>query len=184
MKPVSLILACTYDGGIGYKNRIPWYIPEELKKFATISKSVNDKTKKNAVIMGRRTWQSISEPLPGRINIVISASGFLKSCNSENVHYVSSIEDALNFCETSDDIEKAFIIGGASIYNEFIFYKHCDIYLSVLFYNDYKTDRKININMLFANYVLTKDDRYENEHMNRKFASYICKPRILQEHTT
>lgn len=177
MKPVSLILACTYDGGIGYKNIIPWHIPEELKKFATITKCVNDKTKKNAVIMGRRTWQSISKPLPGRINIVISTREFLKRENSDNLHYVSSIAEALNFCEKSDYIEKAFIIGGASIYDEFIWRGKYDIYLSVLFYNDYKTDSKIDINMLFANYVLAKDDRYEKEHMNRKFASYICKPR-------
>lgn len=178
MKPVSLILACTYNGGIGYKNRIPWHIPEDLKKFAAITKSVDDKTKKNAVIMGRRTWQSIPDSLPGRINIVISSSGFYKNYDSENVHYVSSIEDALAYCEHSECIEKAFIIGGASIYDEFIYYKRCDtIYLSVLFHNDYKTDKKININKLFENFVLTKDDRYENEHMNRKFASYICKPR-------
>ena len=73
MKDIGIILASTTSGGIGFKNSLPWHIPEELKKFKEITSKVNNINKKNCVIMGKNTWYSIPKaPLKNRINIVIS----------------------------------------------------------------------------------------------------------------
>ena len=56
MKDIGIILASTTSGGIGYKNSLPWRIPEELKKFKEITSKVNNIKKKNCVIMGKNTW--------------------------------------------------------------------------------------------------------------------------------
>lgn len=172
MKEISLILACTIDGGIGYKNTIPWYIPAELKKFSKITKNVEDDTNQNAVIMGRKTWESIKKPLSNRINIVITRD--LNFEPEHNVIIFHNLCDALLYCELTDNIEKTFIIGGASLYNECIKDYNVNIYLSVMFHNFYETDTHIDIDMLFKNFNFQKDKNYELEHMNKLFASYIC----------
>ena len=69
----SIIVACTDEGIIGVNNTIPWYIPDDLKYFKTITTG-NEKNK-NIVIMGRNTWESLPtqyKPLKDRINIIIS----------------------------------------------------------------------------------------------------------------
>ena len=84
-KIVSLILACTLDGGIGYNNRIPWYIKDDLLKFKKITSETEDKTKQNAVIMGSRTYISLPViKLKDRINIVISRTDENNKMYSDN----------------------------------------------------------------------------------------------------
>ena len=115
---VSLILACTLNGGIGYNGKIPWYIPSDLKKFRAITTKCVDENKINAVIMGRKTWESLSKPLANRLNIVITSNKYYKVEN-ENVIVVHSIIAAL-YCANKPYIENIFIIGGANIYNTFL----------------------------------------------------------------
>ena len=55
-KIVSLILACTLDGGIGHNNKIPWNIKDDMLKFRKITMETENKSKKNALIMGSRTY--------------------------------------------------------------------------------------------------------------------------------
>lgn len=63
---MKLILACDLNGGIGYKNKLPWYIPLDLKRFKNL-------TQNGVVVMGRKTWESLpKKPLPKRVNVVIS----------------------------------------------------------------------------------------------------------------
>jgi dihydrofolate reductase len=75
---MEAILACTHNGGIGLNGKLPWRLKEDMKLFKTITTTIqnpNDKGKLNAVIMGRKTWESIPmkfRPLPNRINIILS----------------------------------------------------------------------------------------------------------------
>lgn len=77
---MEAILACTHDGGIGLNGKLPWRLKEDMKLFKKITTTIqnpNDKEKGklNAVIMGRKTWESIPmkfRPLPNRINIILS----------------------------------------------------------------------------------------------------------------
>jgi dihydrofolate reductase len=185
---VSLIVACTFDGGIGYDGEIPWYIPSDLQKFRAVTTKCVDPNKINAVIMGRKTWESLSKPLANRLNIVISSNPYYKIEN-ENVIVVHSIIGAL-CCANRPYIENIFIIGGANIYNTFLqkdmFYKVIDkIYLSLLFYdNNIITDKHIDIESILINFKLQKDKQYKNEHDNRLFASYICTPYATKRHDT
>ncbi len=100
-----IIAAMTYDRVIGKEGKLPWKIPEDLKKFREL-------TTGNTVMMGRKTYESIGRPLPNRNNIVISAS----MQEQEGITVCRTLEDAI---EDADKFKnKVFVIGGASIYEQ------------------------------------------------------------------
>ncbi len=65
MTRLSVVVAADERGGIGYAGGLPWHLPEDLKRFKAI-------TMGKPIVMGRRTWDSIGRPLPGRRSIVVS----------------------------------------------------------------------------------------------------------------
>lgn len=101
---VSIIVAVSENGVIGVDNKLPWYIPEDLKRFKKL-------TKGNTVIMGRKTYESIGKPLPDRINIVVSRN---KDLNIPGCLVVHSMAQAIKKANKDKDV---FIIGGGEIYN-------------------------------------------------------------------
>ena len=98
-----LIAAMAANRIIGRGNTIPWDIPGEQTRFKEI-------TMGHSLIMGRKTWESIGKPLPGRRNIVATRNSEFQAPGAEVVH---SLEEA--FVLTKGD-EKVFIIGGAQLY--------------------------------------------------------------------
>ena len=106
---IALICAMAQNRVIGRDGRLPWHLPEDLKHFKRT-------TMGHPIIMGRKTWQSIARPLPGRRNIVISRNPSFSQEVPEEVQVVSSLQEALQLCETSDQDSEAFIIGGAKLY--------------------------------------------------------------------
>jgi dihydrofolate reductase len=104
---VSLIAAVSDNGIIGVDNKMPWYIPDDLKRFKRL-------TTDNVVIMGRKTYESIGQPLPNRLNIVISRN---KDLVIEGCLVVDSITKAIKKAGNNRDI---FIIGGGEIYKRAI----------------------------------------------------------------
>ena len=123
-KKFSIIVACSSNGGIGFENKIPWYLPDDLKNFKKITSFVNDNTKRNAVIMGKNTWESLPiKPLPNRLNIVMTSNPEYE-INDKSVIVANSFEDVFMYCSPSN-IENIFIIGGTQIYNDcFKYYNH------------------------------------------------------------
>ena len=103
---ISLIFAMDKNNGIGYNNRLPWYLPADFAYFKKV-------TMGQPVIMGRKTFESIGKPLPGRLNIVITRSA---SFSHEGCIVVNSVDKAKEL--TKD--KEAFIIGGAEIYRAFL----------------------------------------------------------------
>ena len=105
---ISIIVAVSDDWGIGKDNDLLWHLPEDLKRFRKL-------TTGNAIIMGKKTWESLPRrPLPDRRNIVLTdISGEI----IEGSITAYSIEDALNKCDRDKEI---FIIGGGSIYRQFV----------------------------------------------------------------
>ena len=103
MKKISIIVAMSHNNVIGLKNKLPWHISADLKNFKKI-------TLGHPVIMGRKTYDSISKPLVDRDNIVISRDNSLKI---DEVQVVDSLEKAV--LKTADAPE-VFIIGGQQIY--------------------------------------------------------------------
>jgi dihydrofolate reductase len=105
------IVAASENNVIGLDGQMPWHLPEDLKHFKKL-------TSGHAVIMGRKTYESIGKPLPNRLNIVISRTP-QKSTN-DFVVYVGSAQEALDVCERHKSKwgEIAFIIGGGEIYKQ------------------------------------------------------------------
>ena len=104
----KLIVAFDKKRGIGKNNSIPWILKEDLKHFAKLTTGNN----KNAIVMGRKTYESIGRILPHRHNIIISNS-------LENNNVINDIHQLSIYC-SNYDFEHIWIIGGESIYNYFI----------------------------------------------------------------
>lgn len=120
----QVVVAATRDMGIGKNGKLPWNLPSDLKFFKKLTMSTSDVSKKNAVIMGRKTWQSIPSqyrPLPCRLNAVLTRSTTFDVTNAENTITSNSIPSALELLASSPyslEIEKLFIIGGGQILRE------------------------------------------------------------------
>ncbi|MGR5211508.1 type 3 dihydrofolate reductase [Vibrio rotiferianus] len=101
---ISMIAAMADNRIIGKDNQMPWHLPADFAWFKRC-------TMGKPVVMGRKTYESIGRPLPGRLNIVISRDA---SLSIEGVTTVTSIEQAL---DVAGDIEEVMIIGGGAIYS-------------------------------------------------------------------
>ena len=133
----KLIVAVCENNGIGKNNNLPWRLKSELAYFARMTKDVKCSSMKNAVIMGRKTWESIPEkfrPLKGRLNIVLTSLPKERITDSEEVLVCKSYDEAiLRIEDMSDDnkIESCWIIGGSSVYEEAMKHPRLDrIYLT------------------------------------------------------
>lgn len=99
--------------GIGFKNKVPWNLPEDLKFF-------KDTTLNKVVVMGRKTYESIGKPLKNRLNIVLTKDIHYKS-NDKDVLVNNSLSDLINFLKKMDsEYKEIYIIGGQEIYTQFL----------------------------------------------------------------
>ena len=145
---VKLIVAMCKNNGIGFDNKIPWRISEDMSYFSkkTSGDYSVDGIKKNAVIMGRNTWESLPKkykPLPNRFNIVLTRNTQRLQeldhydTNKKDIEYVSSLDGAIELCygggekgensinnntQNESIVNDIWIIGGSSLYREFIDY--------------------------------------------------------------
>lgn len=102
---ISIIVAVAANGVIGSGNRMPWHIPEDLKRFKAI-------TTGHPVVMGRKTFESLGRPLPNRTNVVITRN---RDYRAEGATVVGSLYEALALFGQDEEI---FIIGGGEIYKQ------------------------------------------------------------------
>jgi dihydrofolate reductase len=100
---ISLIVAMAQNGVIGRDNSLPWRLPEDLKRFRAF-------TLGKPILMGRKTFESLGRPLPGRTNLVLTRA---RSWSADGVIVVHSVEEALMQAASSDEL---VVIGGAEIY--------------------------------------------------------------------
>jgi len=141
---------------IGKKGGLPWYIPQELKRFKEI-------TMGHPIIMGRKTHESIGKVLPGRTNIVVTRG---KGKGEREVIIVNSLEDAVRRARKSPGSEEIFIIGGGQIYQEAINLAD-KLYLTYI-------DKEIKGDVFFPDYsefkkVVYKSNWQEHEGIRYKF---------------
>ena len=104
---ITLIVAVADNGVIGRENGLPWHLPEDLKRFKRL-------TLGKPVVMGRKTYDSIGRPLPGRHNIVITRDAEYRPAGVTVVH---GIDDAERAAAGADEI---MIIGGAELFRLFL----------------------------------------------------------------
>lgn len=100
---VSIIAAMDRNRLIGNENQLPWHLPADLAHFKRV-------TMGKPIIMGRKTYESIGRPLPGRTNIVLTRSS---DFNAEGVLTANTLGQALNHVSAEDEV---MIIGGSAIY--------------------------------------------------------------------
>jgi dihydrofolate reductase len=100
---LSIIAAVSKNNALGKENKLLWHLPADLKRLKLL-------TMGHHLIMGRKTFESLGKPLPGRPHVVISRQ---KEFNPEGVTVVDTLEKAIEF---SKEDEQAFIFGGGEIY--------------------------------------------------------------------
>lgn len=110
MIQLSHIVAAAKNDVIGVNNALPWHIPEDLKFF-------REKTKGKALIMGRKTFESVGHPLPHRLNVVVTRQ---KDYQANGAVVFASLQEAIEHCKAQTDQfgNEIFIIGGGEIFRE------------------------------------------------------------------
>lgn len=128
----SIIVAMDKKKGIGKDGAIPWRLPGELSYFHRVTTETQDPAKQNAVVMGRKTWESIPlkrRPLPGRVNCVITRNE--QYTVPEGVLRFFSFHAALDALGEMSNIEHVFNIGGAQLCEEAIHMPECmELYIT------------------------------------------------------
>lgn len=109
---INIISAVCKKNGIGYRNTLPWHFSKDLKYFAYLTKHKPQQGEKNAIIMGRNTWNSLSKPLPDRSNYIISNT-------LKGKHFYTSIDECISHCREKQ-YTNVWIIGGQQIYERAI----------------------------------------------------------------
>ena len=147
-----IIAAVSENNVIGKNGKIPWHIPEDLKRFKQLTSGY-------PVIMGRSTYESIGRPLNERVNIVITS----REVHNDIIKVKSPIEAITSAMELKSD--KAYIIGGEKVYEEFMFFAN-----------------KLEITKITGNYLGDRffpninpqvwEKIYEESHKNFSFETY------------
>ena len=150
---LAIIAAIGHRRAIGKDGTLPWHIPEDLKRFKRL-------TTGHAVLMGRRTWESLGRALPGRRNVVLSSAPLA------GVESYSSIEDAL---WALSSVGKVFVIGGGNVYAQML-ERADEIYLTVV-------DREVEADTFFPPYEHLLGTRYKEtareHHPEFEFIDYV-----------
>ena len=105
---IAMIAAMAANRVIGRDGEIPWHLPEDMERF-------RKRTMGHVVVMGRRTWEEIGHPLPGRMNYLVSSSLLIQE---ENMNTVTSLAEAIRQARENHPDKTIFLCGGASIYQE------------------------------------------------------------------
>jgi len=113
MKKFSIILAVDNENGIGKCGDLAWSIPEDMKYFKDTTTNTKDPKKQNAVIMGRKTWESIPKkyrPFKNRKNFVLSRSYENGTHNPDGAAQYSDFDACLEAVSAMNDVEEIFVI--------------------------------------------------------------------------
>lgn len=140
---------------IGKDNKLLYHIKDDMDNFKKI-------TTGNVVIMGRNTFESLpnKKPLPNRINIIITSDKNYHINSNENTYIASSIEDAIDLCQSLFNDKKWYIIGGASIYKQFLSLNMVDEMLLTIVDDNIEGDAKVE---LFKDAINNWTIDYESE---------------------
>ena len=145
---ISIIVAVAANNAIGRGNRLLWHLSQDLKYFKEV-------TTGHPVVMGRKTYESIGRPLPGRRNIVLTRSGKLENVQIKNpatttLEAISGIEVFLKLAQEAPQ-EELFILGGGELYRTMLPYAD-KLYITHRLLSSIKsisTMYKNNINMIY-----------------------------------
>lgn len=155
--PVSIIVAFDENRLIGRDNGLPWHLPADLKHFKQI-------TMGHYMIMGRKTFESIGKPLPGRTSVVITRQAGLQF---EGCIMASSLEDAIKKCPSDEEV---FVIGGAEIFSQAM--QICDKLHTTLIHHQFEGDTHFS-ELNPSDWEVISEERFEADEKNPWAYSYI-----------
>lgn len=140
MMPLNIVVAMDQSRGIGRGGTLPWHLKGDLRHFRELTTTTRHKDRRNVVIMGRKTWDSLppsSQPLPGRINMVITHNELLEL--PQGVFKAAGFEQALDLLhkkEVGKTVESVYVIGGTQIYQQAVQHPQCrKIYLTQILHS-------------------------------------------------
>ena len=134
----NIIVAHDNNNGIGKNNSIPWYLSEDLQRFAKLTKGNGN----NAIIMGKNTWLSLpNKPLKDRDNLILSNKLNIEKNTPKNTYIKSynNIKELEAYCE-SQKYDEIWIIGGSQIYKTFINDNKINLIYVTVIDNSYNCD--------------------------------------------
>jgi dihydrofolate reductase len=149
---LSLLVAADEGNVIGKNNQLPWHLPNDLKYFKNLTWGL-------PIVMGRKTFESIGKPLPGRTNIVITRN---TDYNVDGTEVVHTIEAALQVAQQKG-AKEIFVIGGAEIFNS-VFQQAQRIYLTRI---HHRFDGDVFFPPLDANWHLVKEQHVSKDEKNK-----------------
>ncbi|MEK7617825.1 MAG: dihydrofolate reductase [Patescibacteria group bacterium] len=156
MEPkISLIVAIAKNRAIGKDNKLLWYLPEDLKRFKKL-------TTGHAIIMGRKTFESIGKPLPNRTNIIVTRDPVYKA---EGCFVAHSVEEAIYKAQSFEKNE-IFIIGGGQIFEQALGLAD-KLYVTIVEKEYHDADSFFPEYSHFTKIILQEEDEYEG--MKYKF---------------
>ena len=109
--PLALIAALADNRVIGIDNRLPWHLPADLKHFKAV-------TLGKPIIMGRKTWDSLGRPLPGRLNLVVSRQADLRLAGAEVFASLPAAIARADEWARAQGVAELMLIGGAELYGQ------------------------------------------------------------------
>lgn len=161
---ISLVVAWDRNRLIGAGNELPWHLSADLRHFKKL-------TMGHPVVMGRRTWQSIGKPLPGRTNIVVTRQ---KGFSAPGAVVVESIEAAKR---QAGDCDELMIIGGADLYRQTLGEAN-RIYLTEI-HHEFEGDTHFpDINM--DQWACVEREDFEKDEKNPYDYSFLVLERIIE----
>lgn len=169
-----VIAACCTNRGIGFMNRLPWKLKNELAYFNKMTTESPEPAHKNIVIMGRKTWSSIPpkyRPLKDRTNVVLSRTVSTIEDRESVDHIFASLPDALEGVSQLRNKGQVWIVGGQSIYKEALELPQCKrIYLT-------KIDKEFECDTFFPEidenvYTLSSDPNVPEEEQEEDGITY------------
>jgi dihydrofolate reductase / thymidylate synthase len=174
-KQFKIVVAHDDHLGIGKENKLPWQLKSDLNFFRKLTTKASSAHVMNAVIMGRRTWESIPvevRPLIGRYNFVLSKN--TEPDLPKSVIVCRNFQEAFSSLNNLA-VETSFLIGGAEIFEEAIKRRLCDAIYATEIQGNFHCDR------FFPSYrqdfdLIEQSSWQEENHFNFRFNLYMRKP--------
>lgn len=186
MKKFNIIVAYSKNKGIGYNNTLPWpKIKKDMSRFVNITTNTSNKEKINAVIMGRKTWDSIPDkfrPFKNRLNIIISGNPLIKEYEKKHntVKVFDSFESAHKYTSFDNNIETIYAIGGEQLYGSTINNNNLDKIIVTELDLDCKAD-KFFPDFDQHKFSVIEDEQFTENNINMRFKTFKNQQNILSE---
>ena len=175
--PYRLIAAMGRNFGIGHRFALPWDVPSDMRQFTKLTRGTGN----NAIVMGRNTWESIAcSPLRGRANIVMSSNPAKVSNADATAGVATSIPNVLEMCTKYDDV---WIIGGGSVYEQFLRQVPCDSCHLTHIDEEYPADVFFPMHLVRGNWITESiitlgDDPKVEQHVLIPRDTFVTTPRF------